>query len=148
MPAGPATARRIGPWGTAARVVVGAAMVAGAAVLGIDALDALLGLVAFPLGVSAVLSLRGRDAPPLRLTGPAACCLVCALGAAGFIVVPVAALLFFGTGMLVAAMRGDAGCELSAVSNWLRRRDDQIACPVFDPIDAAERRAVHRKVAP
>jgi hypothetical protein len=146
MPAGPATARRIGPWGTGTRVVAGAAMLAGAAVIGIDALDAVLGLIVFPLGVSVVLALRGRDAPPLRLTGPAGCCLVCAIGAAAFIVVPVATLLFFGTAMLIAAMRGYAGCELFAVSNWLRRRDDQIACPVFDAIDAAEARATHHKM--
>jgi hypothetical protein len=148
MPGEPATARRIGRWGTAARVVAGAALLAGAAVLGIDVLDALLGLVVFPLAVSAVLALRGWDAPPLRLTGPAACCFVCALGAAGYIFVPEAAFLFLGTGMLIAGARGDVGCELFAVSNLLRRREDQIACPVFDPIDAAERRAAHRKVAP
>lgn len=147
MLAQPATARRIGPWGTAARVVGGAAMLAGAAVLGIDAFDALVGLVVFPLAVSAVLAVRGWDAPPLRFTGPAACCLVCALGAAGFILVPEAAFLFLATGMLIAGVRGDAGCELSAVSNLLRRREDEIACPVFDPIDAPERRAEHREVA-
>jgi hypothetical protein len=133
--------RTIGAWGTAARAFGGAAMLVGAALIGVGALDAVLGLVVFPLAVLAVLRLRGADAALLRLTGPAACCLNCAVGAAAFILAPVAALLFYGASLCVAAVRGDRGCEVFAVSNWLRRRDDQIACPVFSPIDAAERRA-------
>jgi hypothetical protein len=120
-------------------------MVAGAVVIGIGARDAFLGLLVFPLAVSAVVALRGRDAPPLRLTGPEGCCLTCAIGAAAFIVVPVAALLFYGSSMLVAAMRGYTGCELFAVSNSVWRRDDQIACPVFQPVDVTEARATRRK---
>jgi hypothetical protein len=42
--------------------------------------------------------------------------------------------------MLVAAIRGYAGCEILAISNWLLRRDDQLGCVVLSPIDAAERR--------
>jgi hypothetical protein len=133
--------RRIGPWGTAARASGGAAMLIAVALIGVDELDAVLGLVVFPLVVLAGLRLRGATAAPLRLTGPEGCCLTCAVGAAAFIFEPVAALLFYGTSLLVAAVRGDGGCEVFAVSNWLRRRDDQIACPVFAPIDAAERRA-------
>jgi hypothetical protein len=45
--------------------------------------------------------------------------------------------------MLLAAVRGDAGCEVLAVSNWLLRRDDQIGCLLFWPIDHAERRRTH-----
>jgi len=48
--------------------------------------------------------------------------------------------LFYGASMLLAAVRGDAGCEVLAVSNWLLGRDDQIGCLVFWPIDRAERR--------
>jgi hypothetical protein len=133
--------RRIGPWGTVARVVVGAAMVAGAALIGIGALEAAIGLIAFPAFTVAVLALRGRDAPPLSLTSSEWCCLAVVPGAAAFIFLPVASLLFFGASMLLAAARGYGGCEVFAVSNWLRRRDDQIACPLFTPVDSAERRA-------
>jgi len=40
--------------------------------------------------------------------------------------------------MLVAAVRGYAGCEVLAVSNWVLRRDDQIGCMLFWPPDTAE----------
>ncbi|MGH9032333.1 MAG: hypothetical protein ACRDZV_09380 [Acidimicrobiia bacterium] len=116
-------------------------MLVGAALVGVDAIDAALGLVVFPVVVLALLGLRGAHAAPLRLTGPGGCCLNCAVGIAAFILAPAGALLFVGTSTLVAAARGDGGCEVFAVSNLLRRRDDQIACPVFSPIDAAERRA-------
>ena len=52
-----------------------------------------------------------------------------------------AALLFYGASMLLSAARGYAGCEVLAVSNWLLRRDDQVGCLVFSPIDQLERRA-------
>jgi hypothetical protein len=42
--------------------------------------------------------------------------------------------------MLLAAIRGYAGCEVLAVSNWLLRRDDQVGCVIFTPIDVVERR--------
>jgi hypothetical protein len=41
--------------------------------------------------------------------------------------------------MLLAALRGDGGCEVLAVSNWLLRRDDQVGCMVFWPVDQLER---------
>ncbi|MGH2380989.1 MAG: hypothetical protein ACRDG7_07180 [Candidatus Limnocylindria bacterium] len=135
------TVRRIGPWGAGARIVVGAVMVVGAIVWGVAALDAILGLVVFPLAVSIAVLARGREATPVRLTGSGGHCLNCALIAAAFVLVPLAALLFYGTSLLVAAARGYGGCELFALSNWLWHRDDQIACPVFHPVDFAERRA-------
>jgi hypothetical protein len=51
-----------------------------------------------------------------------------------------AALIFYGASMLLAALRGYAGCEVLAVSNWLLRRDDQIGCVVFWPIDSVDQR--------
>ena len=57
---------------------------------------------------------------------------------------PRAALLFYCASILIAFVRGYAGCEIFAISNWLRRRDDQIVCPLFSPIDYLEaRRAGH-----
>jgi hypothetical protein len=35
------------------------------------------------------------------------------------------ALRFCGVSMLLGALRGDAGCEVLAVPNWLLGRDDQ-----------------------
>jgi hypothetical protein len=132
--------RRIGPWGTRARVVVGVGMVVGAFVAGVRAVDAAVGLVVVPIAISAVVASRGRHGAPIRLTGIWGHCLNCGMIATAFVVLPLAALLFYGVAMLVAAARGYAGCELFAVSNWLWHRDDQIACPLFEPIDAAEAR--------
>lgn len=142
------TTQNVGPWGTAARIAVGSAMVVGAFASGIVTLDAVLGLIVFPLVVSVVVLLRGRKAGPVRLTGPEGHCINCALGAAAIVLVPGAALLFYGFSMLVAAARGYGGCELFALSNWLWYRNDQIACPVFHYIDRAEGRALARKVSP
>ncbi len=51
-----------------------------------------------------------------------------------------AAARFYATTIFVAAWRGQPGCELTVVSNGLVRRDDQVGCPVFWPIDALETR--------
>lgn len=49
-----------------------------------------------------------------------------------------AVLIFYGLSMLVAALHGYGGCESLAISNWLLKRDDQIGCLVFLPVDYAE----------
>jgi hypothetical protein len=49
------------------------------------------------------------------------------------------ALLFYGATILLAAWQAQPGCEATVVSNLLLRRDDQIGCPTFSPIDVAER---------
>lgn len=48
------------------------------------------------------------------------------------------ALLFYGASIVLAVVKGYAGCEVLALSNLLRHRDDQLACAVFSPIDALE----------
>jgi hypothetical protein len=50
-----------------------------------------------------------------------------------------ATLIFVGSSLVLAALRGSAGCEFLALSNWLLRRTDQIACAVFTAIDSLER---------
>ena len=51
--------------------------------------------------------------------------------------------------MLLAALRGYAGCEVLAISNWLLRRDDQVGCMVFAPVEDLERRVlVSRRTKP
>jgi hypothetical protein len=51
-----------------------------------------------------------------------------------------ATLVFYGSSMLLAAVRGYAGCEVLAASNWLLGRDDQVGCLLFGPLDHLERR--------
>jgi hypothetical protein len=130
--------RRIGLRGTIARLVVGVAMLAGAVIVGITWRDALLGLVAAPLATIAVVVARGPKRTPIRLNGPEGHCVNCTIGALAFVFLPVAALVFYGSAMLLAAARGFAGCELFAVSNSVLGRDDEIACTLFTPIDALD----------
>jgi hypothetical protein len=145
--------RGIGPIGTASRIVIGLFTLYLALVDGppfadgfswsLRWYDAALGLLVLPAIAVGVGLLACRRAPgSVRFMGPAATALNCVV-----IVVVVAnpytaggALLFYGTMMLIAAARGHAGCEGTVLSNWILRRDDQIGCPTFTPIDAAEER--------
>ena len=144
--------RRIGPLGTTARVVVGGLLLAsvtwGHLTRGFHLSSWLLGLVGFPALVLAGQWLRARRTPtPLRATGPMAHALNLAVFLVLYLLEPTsdAALLFYGASMLLAAVRGYAGCEVLAVSNWLLGRDDQIGCAVFWPIDQWEHRRRHRQ---
>jgi hypothetical protein len=49
-----------------------------------------------------------------------------------------ATLIFVGSSLLFSALRGAAGCEFLALSNWLLRRTDEMACAVFTPIDSLD----------
>lgn len=151
------SARAIGGWGTAARLLVSGFMV-GSVVVGSFTGDGtfqpaawLLGLAGFPVLLLAWQAWRAHRDPGR---------LVAVTGVAGhgltfgvFLVLytttwyapPIdflsdAALLFFGSSMLLAAYRGYAGCEVLAISNWLLRRDDQVGCVLFDPVDRLESR--------
>jgi hypothetical protein len=44
--------------------------------------------------------------------------------------------------ILIATWRGQPGCENTVISNLILRRDDEVGCPLFAPIDMAE--AKHR----
>ena len=83
---------------------------------------------------------RGRGAPRLLATGPLAhfadVGVFFALSLSGKLLPALdaqadAALIFYGSSMPLAAIRGYAGCEVLAVSNWILRRDDQVGCAVF-----------------
>jgi hypothetical protein len=142
------TAREIGPIGTAARVLTGLALlyIAGGATIaswGIELHDAGIGLIALPaLMIVFGLAARRYADGPVRFTGP--------LGIALNLAVIVAliandytgggATIFYGTTLLIAAWRGQAGCEGTVISNWVLRRDDQLGCPTFTPIDELEAR--------
>ena len=62
----------------------------------------------------------------------------------------VAVWIWIGASLLLAAARGQGGCELLSFPNAITGRRDRIGCVVFTPIDAAEaRRAGHaRRAAP
>lgn len=138
------TQRRIGPLGTTARVCLGVALLIAAWSLGADLTDLLVGLVFMPVAVIALLALRGRDATPLRLLGPRGYAINFGIAGVLLLVVMVPSLIFYGASMLLAAARGYAGCEILAIQNWVTRRDDRMACPVFSPIDGMERHQVAR----
>lgn len=148
------TARAIGPWGTATRVVIGVwlagSVLVGHVVGGWHPVAWLLGLVVFPAVAVGWQWWRARRNPaPLRATGIVGHVVNIGVFFALYLtwwyaspidVLSDAALLFYGSSMLLAAARGYAGCEVLAVSNWLLHRHDQIGCMPFWPIDALEAR--------
>jgi hypothetical protein len=149
------TGRALGGWGTVARLIVGVFLLAdvtfGHIARGFHPAAWALGLVGFPAVLLVAQWLRTRRGqPPLRATGPvghaANAAVFLALYATPWYapalsVTSDAALIFYGASMLLAAARGYGGCEVLAVSNWLLRRDDQVGCLLFAPIDHAERTA-------
>lgn len=148
--------RQIGAGATIARVVVGGAVVAsvvqGHVSNGFHPWSWVLGLVGFPATLVGWQSWRTHHgARRLEATGPVAHVLnigvflilyLTTWYAPSLSVTSDAALLFYGTSMLLAAARGYAGCEVLAVSNWVLHRDDQIGCALFWPIDQIE--SAHR----
>lgn len=146
--------RSIGPAGTALRVIAGLGLLylAGGAhglSWSVEWYDPALGLVALPaLTVLLGLAARRYAAKPIRFTGAGGHALNCAAIVA-LVSNPYtggAATLFYAATLLVAAGRGQPGCEVPVISNSLLRRDDRVGCPIFAPIDAAETR--HRSRRP
>jgi hypothetical protein len=156
----PGLRRSIGPIGTLARIAVGLALIgsvtAGHIAGTFHPWPWLLGLVGFPGVVVAWQQWRARRHPSrMDATGPVAHLANIAVFLALYLttwyapalsITSDAALLFYGASMLLAAARGYAGCEVLALSNWLLRRDDQVGCMVFGPVDAAEQ-ATRRTIA-
>lgn len=152
-----ASARAIGLWGTAARLLVGAYMVASVAYGSFTGNGTfrpgswLLGLVGFPALLLSWQAWRARRNPRrlVAFTGPVGHLLTLAVFLALYTtpwyapsigLLSDAALLFFGSSMLLAAYRGYAGCEMLSISNWLLRRNDHVGCVLFDSLDQFERR--------
>ena len=142
--------RTIGPIGTATRALVGVGLLylaGGAAGLswGIEWYDLVVGLIALPaIMVVAGLAARRYTSGSVDLTSPIAVCINC-LVILALVLNPYTgggALLFYGTTLLISAWRGQPGCEATVISNMILGREDQIGCPTFSPIDAAE--AKHR----
>lgn len=135
--------REIGRVGTVARILIGLFLVGPFLALWAEPspLDFALGLIGFPALFVAAQALWGRRrGSPLMATGPLATLLDAAIAVALFSFEPTrpATALFVGASLLVAGFRGYAGCEVTAISNWLLRRNDQIGCVVLSPIDAAD----------
>ena len=147
--AGQSRSRSIGKLGTAARGVVGVVFL----YLGIVGLppirllswwQVLIGLVGAPATVTLIQLARLQfTRSRLDQTGIVAVLINFLVFVALLIFEPTrgATFVFLGSAMLFAAARGTGGCEIVAVSNWLLRRDDQIGCPLFWPVDTYEARA-------
>jgi hypothetical protein len=145
--------RRLGPLGTLARLGVGSWM-AGSVLIGhlrgpFTLLPWVLGLIVLPI-VATVWHrwYVGRGERRLNATGPIGhlshVLLFCGMLIAPDYVpalwfAPDTAFLFYGSAMLIAAVRGQSDCEVLALSNWLLRRDDRIGCIVFAPVDHIDR---------
>jgi len=148
--------RAIGLVGTAGRVVLGLGLLylaftdGGKPEWGLQWQGPLLGLIAFPaiLMLGQALRLRFTTAT-LNATGPIGFAVNFGIGAVLYSIpfTRDAMLLFYGSSLLLAAVRGYAGCESLAITNWLLRRDDQVGCVVFSPLDAVEARVTHRETA-
>ena len=143
--------RRIGTIGTTSRVAVGLGLLylalADGLSWGMTWREALLGLVAFP-GVLVALGLAARRfaGRPVQFMGPLGLALNTAVIVTLFLFDFTfdAAALFYGTTMFAAAWRAQPGCEATVLSNWILRRDDQIGCPTFAPVDELEARLTAR----
>lgn len=148
--------RRIGAIGTVSRVLVGLGLLYLACTHGglswrLKWYDAVLGLIALPAVMLMIgLAARRVASRDVHFTGP--------LGLAVNTAVIVALLanrytaggaeLFYGVTLLVAAWRAQPGCEATILSNLILRRDDQIGCPTFTPVDALEARRSGRGPRP
>ncbi len=146
--------RDIGPIGTAMRLILGVFLVGIIAYGEISHAGHLipatwlLGLLGFPALVMIWHLWRIHRSPaPFIDAGPLSFVLSLLLPLAvyilGWLVKPLwftsdATLIFVGSSLVLAAFRGSAGCEFLALSNWLLRRTDQIACAVFTPIDSLD----------
>ena len=141
--------RAIGPIGTTARVVTGLCLfsLAGwAAVRGdFQTHEVLLGLVGLPMIVMLVVVASQRvlgTSAYLRATGPVGTLINFSMIVALFAIpwTTEIAYFFYGVPMFLAAWRGYPGCEMLAISNFVLRREDELGCPWFYPVDVFEER--------
>ena len=149
--------RQIGIIGTTARVFFGTWLV-GSALYGhlvrgpFEPLPWILGLFSIPAIFLTWQWARARRNPEkLRAHGPIASTINVIIFFYFWLWAPSsisamsdAVVIFYGVAMLIAAIRGYAGCESLAISNWLLKRDDQLGCLLFSPIDFVERRLFHQ----
>jgi len=136
------SANPIGPLGMIARATVGTTLVALELFWREPQWHDPLVALAMTAAVTGFMALRARrTAAPLDATGPLAHCLS-VLVPIPLLFVPLASggtLLFYGGAMLLAAARRNCGCEVTAASNAILGRDDQLGCALFAPVDGLER---------
>lgn len=148
----PTTSRRrsIGPIGTIARV--GLALCVAATTLYVWSIGQLewyilpLGLVIFPvINILFVLMWERLRHAPIRGNGLVGCLINHAI-IFGLLASPLslAAGIFYGTSALLAAVRDYKGCETVAISNTLLRRNDEVVCYLFTPMDVLDTRLARR----
>ena len=132
-------ARQIGPIGTAVRMCVGAGLLIFGIAGGPSLFEILAGFVLLPVAEMAILLIgRPPGSSPFHLYGGLGYAVN--FGTAGVLLAiwTTPAMLFYGASILLSVVKGYARCEILALSNLLRGRDDQLACAVFSPIDAIE----------
>lgn len=135
--------RAIGPVGTSARLALGVFFLGPYLVLWAspDPADAILGLLLFPLVFLLGQRLyEARIGGRIEATGPGAAVANAAIVVLLFSIelTRPATAMFIGASLILAAWRGYGGCEATAISNWILRRDDQIGCVMLAPFDAVE----------
>lgn len=138
--------REIGPLGTAVRVALAVALLAPGALGAYEAAELIFGLVVLPAALMVVTICRGQLSPTaFRISGWLAQGLLLALfltpwyAPAAFRVTSDGVLAYLGVAMVVAAVRGEGGCEATAIPNWLLGRHDRLGCPFIAPVDSYER---------
>lgn len=137
--------RQIGPLGTAVRLCVAVVMLVYVFATGPTGTELIAGLVLLPLVEMAVLwVVRPPGTPAFHLYGLVGYAVNFGMAGVLLAVWTTPAMIFYGASILLAVVRGYAGCEILALSNLVRRRDDQLACAVFSPIDALEQSAGDR----
>ena len=149
MTASPVTRaeRGIGSMGTIARVATGLGLLflAGLAAHRGDLqwFEAFIGLIGLPLLVMGIVVATKRilgTSSYLQATGSIGTLVNLSIIAALFVVpwTTEIAYFFYGIPMFIAAWRGYPGCEMLAMSNLVLRRQDELGCPWFWPIDTLE----------
>ncbi|GIK77760.1 MAG: hypothetical protein EDQ89_04360 [Acidobacteria bacterium] len=136
-------ARAIGPVGTAGRLLIGAFFLGPYLMFWASPgpLDFVAGLLLFPAAfIVAQGTYQALVGGRLEATGPWAMAANVAVAVLLFSIDATrpATAIFVGASLLLAAYRGYAGCEATAISNWILRRDDQIGCVVLAPLDAVD----------
>ena len=158
--------RALGPVGTAARGFAGGLLIlvpiASDGLARWDAFGALIVLPALSIaldrllaaGVTRLAEVTGRLASDVTRTW------LIHLGALVLILASATALtygtpidagaiwLFFGVSLVVAAVRGDAGCEAVAIPNAIFRRRERTGCVAFLLVDLLEGRLGARAQQP
>ena len=144
------SSRAIGIVGTIARLILGVIFLSPLSHRQFQWYELLAGLIGVPLIILVIQRIRLIwDESPLQATGFTAFILNMVVFLALYLT-PVyfppigftsdIVLIFYGASMLLAAANGYAGCEVTAISNWILGRDDQVGCVIFSPIDAVEAR--------